>query len=356
MAGPARSRWPLIALFVALVLAAHGMVLGWLASQWHTPPALRPLATPLLTREIRPSAPVSQQKRPLASVKSKDIATNTVAIHAPPDHPAAPPDTPASAAAADLPRAPAPNDPPGESVAEPAATPPADTAAAPASAAASAAATPPDAWPADTRLQYRVTGYYRGELTGDGTVQWQRDRERYQVRVEVSLGWLVQFAMTSQGVVSPGGLLPEAYDETRNGTARRTVRMQGGEVLLGNGTHIPLQPGMQDTASQFVAFSHRFRTGAARLAVGETVQMWLARPGGADLWTYDIVASETLYPARLPPVEAFHLKPRPLAQPRGPITAELWFAPSLQYLPVRIRMNVGSDSWLDLLIDRIEQR
>ena len=55
-------------------------------------------------------------------------------------------------------------------------------------------------------------------------------------------------------------------------------------------------------------------------------------------------------------VEAFHLKPRPIPNARGNITAEMWFAPSLQYLPVRIKVLMGNEAHVDLMVDRIEQR
>ena len=55
-------------------------------------------------------------------------------------------------------------------------------------------------------------------------------------------------------------------------------------------------------------------------------------------------------------VQALHLKPRPLARPRGPITAEIWYAPALQHLPVRIRITQGADTFMDLLVETIEQR
>jgi Protein of unknown function (DUF3108) len=90
---------------------------------------------------------------------------------------------------------------------------------------------------------------------------------------------------------------------------------------------------------------------------GIMLQGWarVARPG-VDLWTYDVTERVTLETPGLGPVDAFHLKPRPLAQPRGPITAEIWFAPGLQYLPVRIRIQLTGDSFIDLLVDTIEQR
>jgi hypothetical protein len=81
-----------------------------------------------------------------------------------------------------------------------------------------------------------------------------------------------------------------------------------------------------------------------------------ARPGGVDQWTYDVVQREMLELPRLGRIEAFHLKPRPLANARGNIYAEIWFAPSLQYLPVKIKVLMGSEAYLDLLVDHIEQR
>ena len=86
------------------------------------------------------------------------------------------------------------------------------------------------------------------------------------------------------------------------------------------------------------------------------MNFWLARPGGVDQWTYDVVGEETIQLPRLGAVRAVHLKPRPLAKPRGPITAEMWFAPSLQYLPVRIRLTSGPDTFVDLMVETIEQK
>ena len=34
----------------------------------------------------------------------------------------------------------------------------------------------------------------------------------------------------------------------------------------------------------------------------------------------------------------------------------MWFAPALQYLPVRIRVNMGTEAHVDLLVETIEQR
>lgn len=233
----------------------------------------------------------------------------------------------------------------------------AQAASAPAAAASEATAEAPalDDWPTDTRLTYALSGSFRGPLFGDARVQWQREGDRYQVRLDIRIQVFGTQVLTSQGEVTPEGLVPREYEELRPGK-RRTTHIGDQVVTLGNGKTVPRPPGVQDTASQFVELTHRFATGKEVLEVGRTVTVWLARPGGVDRWVYDIVERELLNTPTLGPVEAFHLKPRPIPHARGNILAEMWFAPNLLYLPVRIKVTMGDEAWLDLLVDHIEQR
>ena len=232
-----------------------------------------------------------------------------------------------------------------------------EAASAPAEAASQASAEQPalDHWPADTRLSYQLSGHFRGPLQGDARVQWQREGAKYQVRLDVRIPLFGTQVLTSQGEVTPEGLLPRAYEELRPGK-RRTTKIGDQVVTLDNGRVLPRPAGVQDTASQFVELSQRFATGKDPLEVGRSVSIWLARPGGLDEWTYDIVGREMLKTS-MGEVECFHLKPRaiPIAKARGNITAEMWIAPSLQYLPVRIKVVMGEEAWVDLVVDRIEQ-
>jgi hypothetical protein len=51
-------------------------------------------------------------------------------------------------------------------------------------------------------------------------------------------------------------------------------------------------------------------------------------------------------------LDTFHLKPRRIEdRPRGELSAEVWFAPSLQYLPVRIRIRQDAETYIDLMMD-----
>lgn len=340
---PPRAARRAIALLSALVLLVHVVLLLALDRLWPTPSALQPLVPPMLTRQIHPAEPVARPPPPVARAAPTRPAVAFVETPAPP---------PAEGAAS----APTPPDlaPPTEppqasaSAAEPEATPPAleTTTALPAEA---------DRWPPNTRLTYRLTGHYRGELTGEARVAWQRDGDRYQTQVDMTVGLLVRMTLTSQGDITPEGLAPRDYEE-QLGTRRRAVRLGRESITLANGTQRPRPAGVQDTASQFVALTQRFATSQAALVPGESVKFWMARPGGVDAWDYRVVAQEPLYLPLLGQVSTFHLKPEPLQTPRGSIVAEMWFAPSLQHLPVRIRISFNEDSYVDLLVNTIEQR
>jgi hypothetical protein len=354
----------LIAALLLAVLAGHALVLQWLAWQAKDPSALRMMAAPMLTRLLQQQAPppavaaVKAVNRPPR--RKPDVIESVV--------PSTPPQATVTTAAPEATEPPQAPEPAPEVVAsEPATeTPSAVTTAQtqqagpavdPTPGTSAAAATDTvgltrDGWPIDTRLSYRVGGYYRGELHGSAKVEWLRDGDRYQTRIDIDLG-LVSMVMTSQGQVRDKELVPAAYEESRLGK-RRTVLLQD-KIVLSDGSQVPRPEGVQDTASQFVELSHLFASGQLPLEIGRSVSFWMARPGGLDYWTYDVADKEMLQTPQLGAVEAFHLKPRPLANPRGNITAEIWFAPSLQYLPVRIRVNSG-DASLDLAIDKIEQR
>jgi hypothetical protein len=353
------TRFRLLALGAG-VLLAHGVALEAF-SRWQVPSVLQPMVAPMYTRVLQPQAPPAA---PAAAAVAPTAPATPGVLAARKPRPAAskpaaakaePPPTPSEPVAATEPASaePAAAALPAEAAAS-APVPAAPEAGAPATSATAAAPSGLDSWPTDTRLRYQVTGRFRGDLYGNAQVLWQREGARYQVRVEVNVSLAPRQTMTSQGQVTPEGLAPEVYEEQRGGRARG-LRIGEREVMLANGDVLRRPPGLQDTASQFVELSHRFASGRERLEVGRAVSFWMARPGAVDRWTYDVVTRETLRTA-LGEVEAFHLKPRPLANPRGNITAEMWFAPALQHLPVRIRVNMGDEAFVDLLVESIEQR
>ena len=68
-----------------------------------------------------------------------------------------------------------------------------------------------------------------------------------------------------------------------------------------------------------------------------------------------MVARETLQTA-VGPVDTLHVKPRREVGSGNELTAEMWVAPTLQYLPVRILIRQDRETYVDLLLERLPQQ
>jgi hypothetical protein len=366
--GPGR-RPLLTALLLALLL--HALALALLQRVLQPPSLLRVMAPPFYTRTLAPEAPapitrpapvkatVSKPNRPSALIRRAPAATKNRATSVPADAGvAAAPEPPASAALAEAPPGIASEEAPSAPAlaAEPAAqAEPLPAPGAPAPAASAAEIAFLAQWPSDTRLTYKLGGNYRGELHGDARVLWQRIGTRYQAVIAISAGLLGSLTLSSQGEITSAGLRPEVYEEDLRGR-RRGVRLQNDDVLLHNGQRVPRPDAAQDTASQFAEIGHRLAMGEIIPAPGVQIFFPLARPGGVDDWSYDVIGEETVHLPRHGAIAAWHVKPRRIDKPRGPFMIEMWLAPTLQYLPVRIRITQDEDTYLDLLAQTIEQQ
>lgn len=361
---PARRRLAWVLLVLA-VLALHGWITAELAERLEAAALVAVMPERIqavYVRELQPAAPpaVAPAPPPPAPkprrVRQPALAASAVpAIAEAPPPAASEPVPPIEAALAEAVVEPPPTEP------EPAASEPLPAAAEPAASAPepAASAPPPFEWPGATRLSYKLTGHVRGEVHGDAQVEWLRDGSRYQVHVDVSVGLPIAPLFTrrssSEGELTEAGLVPRRYDEDTkrafSDRRRLTLHFEPDAVLLPDGRRRQRWPGTQDAASQFVQLSWLFTTRPELLREGGSIEFGLALPRSVDRWTYDVLGQEpvtTLFGQ----VDAFHLKPRRLTRPSGELVAEIWFAPTLRYLPARIRIQQDEQTFIDLVLSR----
>lgn len=227
---------------------------------------------------------------------------------------------------------------------------------------AALAALAASAWPPSTRLSYRLTGNVRGPVYGQARVEWLRAGTRYQVFLEASVGPALLPFMTrresSAGEITPAGLSPQRYEmETLvmlRDPRRSTIHMDAERVRFAGGLELPRPPGLQDAVSQFVQLTWLFTTQPQLLVPGGSVEWPLALSRRVLLWTYDVQDVEALSTSA-GEVAAVHLKPRRAAPP-GDYTAEVWVAPGLQYLPVRILVRQNAETYIDLQLERLPEQ
>jgi Protein of unknown function (DUF3108) len=327
---------------------------------------------------LAPTAPVVKPKAPTAAarrtVKAPEPAASAPTVEAkagpeppPPTADAAPPQAPAASAAEQAAAAAAPAAATAESAAS-AATAIAVAGAASAASASAATAADPQGdnfdWPPSTRLTYTLTGTARGgPVDGQARVEWLRSGTRYQVFMEVTVGPsfapLVTRRDSSEGEITPEGLSPRRYDQETKAVLqkprRQTIYLDADGIRLPGGKQEARPAGVQDSVSQFVHLTWLFTTKPELLTPGKTIDIPLALPRRVQVWTYDVVGSETQY---LPSgaVETVHVKPRRESAAGGDLTVEMWVAPTLQYLPVRIVIKQDADTFVDMLLDRLPQQ
>ncbi len=332
-----------------------------------TPPAAPPRPEPTARpQRALPSVATRAASAPQAAPVAAPVAPPVVpredhatpATEPPLAADAAPPverrdDVRVPAVADDAPAAPA-EPTPASAAAEPASAAPAVAATALPAAASQAGAEPFD-WPPSTELNYTLNGYYRGPIEG-GTAQvaWLRGGTRYQVQMETSLGPMLSRRIVSEGELTDRGLVPRRFDGEQKvlfrSPRRWSLRFAPERITLSDGREAPSPPGVQDEASQFVQLTWLFTTQPALLEPGRSVEVPLALTRRVDRWIYDVKERQTL---QLPfgSVETVYVKPRREAR-GGDLTAEIWFAPTLQYLPVRILIRQDESSFIDLLLER----
>jgi hypothetical protein len=240
------------------------------------------------------------------------------------------------------------------------------SAAAPAAAAAASSAPAGTAfeWPRSTRIRYRLTGWYRGELSGTAQVEWLREGDRYQVHLDVDAG-PVSRRMSSEGRVGPAGLSPQRYEELTKvllmAPRLRQMRFDDQTVTLASGETAPRPGGpgeLQDTASQFIQMIYAFRTRAELLHPGGRLALQLALPHRVRPVLYEVGAQEWTEAPGGGWIETWPVRPRiaPEAVSGKELSVETWLAPRLQMLPVRIRIRQDTDSYLDLRIEQLPEQ
>ncbi|MDB5943118.1 MAG: hypothetical protein JWQ13_2684, partial [Ramlibacter sp.] len=164
----------LIAALLVAVLAGHALVVEWLARQAQDVAALRLMTAPMFTRLLQPQAPppapvaAAKPSRPRAA-RAPD-AIQSVAVSTPQEVTTSTPavetvaDTEAAASTPTAAVTPEPSEPasstPAIDTASAALTPSTDAIAATPTVVTTASPGPLnlDSWPADTRLNYRLTG------------------------------------------------------------------------------------------------------------------------------------------------------------------------------------------------------
>ena len=371
----------------ALVLALHWLVLSGVPLAWDSP--AQPSRQVFSTRSIAPAPPPPTVEPP--GVTAVPVAAPQPAPRKKAPSPKRPPAAPAPGAldrpepaptAAPVAEAEAPSDTGAATTTVASATPEApanDAASAPAPAASAPAAPaepatedtqtgtgvdirppggtgrsagappPPVRMPAPTRLTFDVSGQAKKfAYSARAELLWQHDGNRYEARQEISAFLVGTRTQRSVGTVTEQGLLPEKFsDKSRSEQAAHFDYAKGRVTFSANTPDAAAGPGVQDRLSLFIQLGAMLAADPGRFVPGTQITLTTVSARSADRWTFTVEGPETL---DLPAGPTPALKLLRLPRKDYDQKAELWVAPGLGYLPVRIKLTQANGDFADLLL------
>ncbi len=206
--------------------------------------------------------------------------------------------------------------------------------------------------PESARLEYKMTGSAKGlNYHADAELGWRYSGNNYSASMRVSALFLGSRSMASTGQVGPEGLAPTRFsDKSRSEVAAHFEADKGQIIFSANTPAAPWIKGAQDRVSVFIQLAAMLAGNPTGFPAGSTISIYTVGPRDADTWTFRVEGEEKM---ALPYGELNTLKLT--RQPRREFDqkVELWYAPSLGYLPVRSRITQQNGDFIDQQLSAI---
>ena len=200
--------------------------------------------------------------------------------------------------------------------------------------------------PGSTLLLYKMTGTSKG-LTyhANAELGWNNSGSQYEAYMKVSALFLGSRSMTSTGQITASGLVPTRFsDKFRSELAAHFQSEKGKITFSANTPDAPWIEGAQDRVSVFLQLGGMLAAKPDAFPVGSEITLYTVGPRDADTWTFTLEAEEKL---NLPKGEMTAIKLTRKPRSEFDQKVEIWYAPSLGYLPVRNRITQQNGDFID---------
>jgi Protein of unknown function (DUF3108) len=208
--------------------------------------------------------------------------------------------------------------------------------------------------PESAFLKYQVQGQAKGfNYWATAELNWAQNGKEYDARLEVSALFLGSRVQTSKGTLGTEGLMPIRFgDKTRSELAAHFQRDKGIISFSANSPDAPLLKGAQDRLSVVLQLSSLLAADPTRFPPGTMLSFQTVSQREAEVWQF-LVEKEDMLQLPFGDINAIKLNRKPRREFDQQI--ELWFAPTLGYLPVRLRITNANGDFVDQLLSKAEK-
>jgi hypothetical protein len=195
-------------------------------------------------------------------------------------------------------------------------------------------------------LRYKVTAHTRSMLWhADSRLHWRHDGSGYEAKLELSGPLFPSRTQSSTGRITAEGLEPLRFsDKARTEEAAHFEREQGKVTFSSNRPDAALATGAQDRLSVLLQLGAMIAGDPRKFAPGATISIQTASTRDAEHWQFSIEGDEQL---QLPGGVLQTLKLTRVPRKEFDQKIELWLAPALDYVPVRLRLTQPNGDWVD---------
>ncbi len=206
-------------------------------------------------------------------------------------------------------------------------------------------------FPTSIELSYNATVVRDGQpLQGSGSLQWKSDGSSYEVRLQSTALFVNLLTWVSTGTVGAQGLQPDKFSDKRVRRSEQAAHFERDKARISfsnNRTPVALQGGAQDRTSVSIQLAALLAGAPERYTQGNSISLQVASADEADVWVFNIEGTEPLgVPAGN--TQAIHLTRNPRREFDARL--EFWFAPALNYLPIRIKQTEPNGNGFDLVL------
>jgi len=202
--------------------------------------------------------------------------------------------------------------------------------------------------PPSGELQYDT--FYNGVRNQPGAIHWTSDGHTYDMVVSVPLPFIGTFSYSSHGHVDAFGLAPDRYIEKRGRRGEDTTTFNRDTKQIGftrTPATLPLPDGAQDRFSMVMQLASLVRGDPDAYQPGVTRQFYVTDNDSGEIWPIETIGDESVSTAQ-GTIDARHFMrlPRREGDTRR---IDVWLAPSLGWLPVRLVQTEPNGTQVELV-------
>lgn len=209
--------------------------------------------------------------------------------------------------------------------------------------------------PPAVELHYSVEASIKRQVTqGYGRISWLHSGNAYTAKGEAGVLFISVLEFSSEGTFGPGGIAPELYREKRfRKPVTNTWFDHDANRISFSASPLTLErSGMeQDRASVIWQLAGIGRANPDAFHAGKQLILPVAAARKSEQWTVKVIGLESLLIGDQM-ISSWHLQREPLPGSDDQ-RIDFWFAPEIEWYPVRLRYSETNGDWLDLSLAKV---